>query len=164
MSPVKGYPINKGFKISLDLVNLDWSCVVCWYECSNGKCLISKVWWEAVQQWNTALFTKCSDIHIYITISTLLHHSIYNKIVTRKILAVHTQKSSIHYPKVPKEYTAVHNSSTLSLKNHFDQSYKLMNNFTAFKIRALTHSCITNSTAALQIILWGFLFNWNSRN
>jgi len=98
--------------------------------------------------------------HIYITISTLLHYSVYDKIRTQNILAVHTQKSSIHYPKVPKEYTAVLNSSTFSLKNHFDQSYKPMNNFTALKIR--THSCITNSAAALQIILWGFLFNWNS--
>jgi hypothetical protein len=100
--------------------------------------------------------------HIYITISTLLHHSIYNKIRTQKILAVHTQNSSIHYPKVPKEYTPVLNSSTFSLKTHFDQSYKPTNNFTALKIRALTHSSITNSAAALQIILWGFLFNWNS--
>lgn len=122
------------------------------------------MWWEEVQQRNTALFTKCWEIHIYITISTLLHHSLYNKIGTQKILAVHTQESSIHYPEVPKEYMAVLNNSMFSLKNNFDQSYKPMNNFTALKIRALTHSCITNSAVALQIILWGFLFNRNSLN
>jgi len=87
-------------------------------------------------------------MHTYITVSTLLHHSIYDKIRTRKILAVHTQKISIHYPKVPKEYTAVLNSSTYSLKNHSDQSYKPMNISITLKIWAPTHSCITNSAVA----------------